>query len=91
MDDCNCMPKLEAIEREIKDIKKREEKTQERLLVIEQDRRLNSFQFENIMQSINEIKIKMEEITNAPAKTWQTVVTTVITVVITYAVTRFLG
>ena len=82
--------KHEMVEQEIKTVKSEVKDIQIRLNLNERKVDATEIKLDNIIQSINELKAKLDELTKVPAKRWETVIGVGITVIITAMLTYFL-
>lgn len=82
--ECNSSKVIEELKERIKD-------QEQRLRKIEEDRKLQNYQYEQIMQTLKDLKLDVNEIKDKPNKYIGSIITSLITGVIAFLVATILN
>lgn len=74
----------------IEELREQVKEQENRIRKIEEDRKLQNYQYEQIMESLKELKVEVGEIKDKPKQYWGTIITSVITAVVAFLMATIL-
>lgn len=74
----------------LKELKKTVENLDKRIIDLETDKKLQTFQYEQILKTLEELKSDISELKDKPSKRWDLIITGLISAAVAYFASLFL-
>lgn len=88
LEKCNSCSEFKQVKETLREIKADISQQEKRLQDLESDKRLKNFQYDEIIRSLNELKVDLSDLKQKPAKNWNVVITAIITAIVTAVVSK---